>query len=329
VLDLIRLDFDPTASPLGLNVRLETLALGGVILLVLVLVALRAGRIEQPATPAGASHRDVTARLRRDDLILIGFGILPGAFVGARAGYGLIHLDYYLAHPSALTDPGQGGLSLTLAVLFGTVSGLAVARLLAAPIERWLGVAGLPVLAGLGLGKMAMVLGGAGQGTYSDASWATIYVGPGPWGSSNPSYPALPSQAVEGGLVLLVAAVLSLLPLLLRLRVRRWRRVVRPLLAPRRQWYLLSGGPGFVTGLFLWAAVRFAVAFTWRDARVLGPLVVEQLVLLAVMAIFALTLLAPGGSRLVRREWASRRAARAAAPAGSSPASEMPTGTAP
>ncbi len=329
MLDLIRLDFDPTASPLGLNVRLETLALGGVILLVLVLVALRAGRIEQPAMPAGASPRDVTPRLRRDDLILIGFGILPGAFVGARVGYGLIHLDYYLAHPSALTDPGQGGLSLTLAVVFGTVSGLAVARLLAAPIDRWLGIARLPVLAGLGLGKLAMVLGGAGQGTYSDASWATSYVGPGPWGSINPGYAALPSQAVEGGLVLLVAAILSLLPLLLRLRARRWGPVVRPFLAPRRQWYLLSGGPGFVTGLFLWAAVRFAVAFTWRDARVLGPLVVEQLVLLAVMAIFALTLLAPGGSRLVRREWASRRAARAAAPAGSSPASEMPTGTAP
>ena len=330
MLDSIRLDFDPTAAPFGLTVRLETLALGGVILVVLLLAALRAGRLEQPAAPVGAKLGGPAGRLRRDDLILIGFGILPGAFVGGRLGYGLIHLDYYQAHPAALADPGQGGLALTLAVVFGTVSGLAVARLLAAPIDRWLGVAGLPVLFGLGLGKLATVLGGAGQGSYSDASWATSYAGPGPWESSNPGYPALPSQALEGALVLLAAGIVALLTLLLRFRVRRRRRVVLPPLAPRRDWSLLAGGRGFVAILAVWAAVRFAVAFTWRDARVLGPLGAEQLVLVAVMAILVLTLLAPGGSRLIRREWAARRAARgarAASESSSAATSEMPAET--
>ncbi len=321
MLDLIRFDFDPTVAPFGLTVRLETLLLGGVILLVLVLMALMAGRASLPADaagddPAGSVPGGFAGRLRRDDLILVAFGVVPGAFVGGRLGYGLIHLDYYRAVPSALTDPGQGGLALTLAVVLGTVSGLAVARLLAAPISRWLGVAGLPVLLGLGLGKLTLVAGGDGQGAYSDSSWATSYAGLGPWGSANPSYPALPSQALEGVLVLGVAAIIAVLPFLLRLRVRRWRRVIRPGWSPRREWSLLSGGRGFVVILALWAAVRFAVAFTWRDARVFGPLCVEQIVLLGLLVMLVLVLLVPGAVRRLRRRWASRRVARVAVGAG-------------
>jgi prolipoprotein diacylglyceryltransferase len=312
VLDVIRFDFDPTVSPFGLTVRLETLALGGVILLVLVLVALMAGMASGPVDSegdetAGSSSRDSGGRLRRDDLILIAFGVVPGAVVGGRLGYGLIHLDYYRANPSALTDPGQGGLALTLAVLFGTLSGLAVARLLAAPIGRWLGVAGIPVLLGLGLGKLATVAGGDGQGTYSDSSWATSFAGPGPWGSANAGYPALPSQILEGGLVLLAAVIVAGLPFLLRIRVRRSQRVVRPGWSPRREWPLLSGWRGFVTILALWAVARFVAAFTWRDARVFGAFCVEQFVLLGLLAILAVALLTPPAASWLRREWTSRR----------------------
>jgi prolipoprotein diacylglyceryltransferase len=321
VLDVIRFDFDPTVAPFGLTVRLETLALGAVILLVLVLVALMAGLERQPTNvpgddPTGSSSRDSAGRLRRDDLILIAFGVVPGAFIGGRLGYGLIHLDYYRANPSTLADPGQGGLALTLAVVFGALSGLAVARLLAAPIGRWLGVAGLPVLLGLGLGKLTMVAGGEGQGAYSDSSWATSFAGSGPWGSPNPSYPALPSQALEGMLVLVAAAVVAGLPFVLRLRVRRWRRVVRPGWSPRHEWSLLAGGGGFVIMLALWAAARFVAAFTWRDARVAGPFCVEQLVLLGLVAMLVVVLLAPVAVRRLRQVWASRRAAQAAAGAG-------------
>jgi prolipoprotein diacylglyceryltransferase len=312
VLDVIRFDFDPTVSPLGLTVRLETLALGGVILLMLVLVALMADRVSLPTDAegddaAGSRSRDSAGRLRPDDLILIAFGVVPGAVVGGRLGYGLIHLDYYRANPSGLTDPGQGGLALTLAVVFGTLSGLAVARLLAAPIGRWLGVAGIPVLLGLGLGKLATVAGGEGQGTYSDSSWATSFVGPGPWGSANAGYPAFPSQVLEGGLILVAAAIVAALPFLLRIRVRRRQGVVRPGWSPRREWPLLSGWRGFVTILGLWVVARFAAAFTWRDARVFGPLCVEQFVLLALLVVLVVGLLTPPGVRWLQRGWASRR----------------------
>jgi prolipoprotein diacylglyceryltransferase len=333
VLDVIRFDFDPTVAPFGLIVRLETLVLGGVILLVLALVALIAGWVSQPTDAesddgAGSHSRDSAGRLRRDDLILIAFGVVPGAVVGGRLGYGLIHLDYYRANPSALADPGQGGLALTLAVLFGTVSGLAVARLLAAPIGRWLGVAGIPVLLGLGLGKLATVAGGEGQGNYSDSSWATSFAGPGPWGSANAGYPALPSQVLEGGLVLLAAAIAAGLPFLLRIRIRRWRGVVRPGWSPRREWPLLSDGQGFMTILGLWTVARFVAAFTWRDARVFGPLCVEQLVLIGLLAILVVGLLTPPVVRRSRREWVSLRAARAATNNAASPAPDVPTETA-
>ncbi|MGD0861656.1 MAG: prolipoprotein diacylglyceryl transferase family protein [Candidatus Limnocylindrales bacterium] len=294
MLDIVRLDFDPTIALVGLTVRLETLALAGVILLTLVMAALGAGRMRSRLVASAEGPRPDAARLRRDDLILIAFGAVPGAVVGGRLGYGLVHLDYYSGDPSLLTDPARGGLSLTLAVVLGTVSGLAVALLLAAPIARWLHVASGPLLIGLGLGKLAMVLGGTGQGQFSNASWATEYARPGPWGSLVPADPALPSQALEGGLVLFAAALLVLVPFLLRLRLRRWQRIVRPALAPRREWLMLTGFRRFLTALSLWAVARFAAGFTWRDAQVVGPLRAEQLVLIGVLAGCAAILLVAG-----------------------------------
>lgn len=306
---MIKLDFDATVAPFGLNVRVETLALAGVILVALILAALAAGRVRAGLELDGQNRGTGPAMPRRDDLILIAFGAVPGAVVGGRIGYGLMHWDYFGSDPGMLTDPGKGGLTLTLAVLFGVVTALAVARLLAAPIGRWLAISSGPLLVGLGLGKLAMILGGDGQGAFSDSSWATAYVRPGSWASYTPAAPAFPSQALEGLLVLAVAILILVVPVLLRLRLRRWRRIVRPGVAPRREWKLLSGYRRFVTALALWAVVRFGVAFTWRDARVLGPLGVEQIELAGVLVLCAGVLLVAGlvdGRR-------ARRAARAAA----------------
>jgi len=294
VLDVVRLDFDPTIALVGLTVRLDTLALAGVVLLVLILAALGAGRLRARSATGAAGHAADAARLRRDDLILIAFGAVPGAIVGGRLGYGLVHFDYYSLDPSILVDPARGGLTLTTAVILATVGAVAVALLLGAPVSRWLHVASVPVLVGLGLGKLAMVLGGAGQGQFSDASWATEYVQPGPWGSPSAALSALPSQALEGGLVLAVAALILVVPFLFRLRARPWRRIARPGLAPHREWFLLSGFRRFLTALGLWAAVRFAAAFTWRDAEVAGSLRAEQLVLIAVFAGCAVLLAVAG-----------------------------------
>ncbi len=279
----VRLDFDPTIALFGLTVRLETLALAAVILLVLVLAALGAGRMSARLEEGADGSTEGSGRLRRDDLLLVAFGAVPGALVGGRIGYGLVHLDYYRTNPGLLVDPGQGGLTLTLAVVLGAVGALAVARLLAAPIGRWLHVSAGPLLIGLGLGKLGMVLGADGQGQFSGASWATVYPQPGQWQSPNPGSAALPSQALEGGLVLLAAALMIAVPLLLRLRFRRWPKIVWPGLEPRREWAMLTGFRRFLTALCLWAVARFVAAFTWRDARVLGPLGMEQLLLVGLL----------------------------------------------
>lgn len=298
----VRLDFDPTATVLGTAVRLDMLALAGVIFLVLVITALHAGRSGVAASIDGA---EAAWRLRRDDLILIAFGAVPGAVIGGRLGYGLIHLDYYRTDPRALFDPGRGGMELALAVLLGSLTAISVARLLAAPIGRWLAVVAVPLLIGLGLGKLTMVLGGAGQGLYSDASYATRYVRPGPWGSVNADLAAIPSQALEGALVLAVLVAVLVVPFLLRLRFTDWWIIVRPVLAPRREWAMLTGGRRFLTVLGLWAVARFVAVFTWRDAHVLGQLSAEQLILIGVMV------LAFGGQLFVAG-WSRARAAETA-----------------
>lgn len=283
MLHAIRFDFDPVVSPLGLNVRLETLALAGVILLALVIAGLIAGRRRARAEELETEPGSEATRLRRDDLILIAFGAVPGAIFGGRLGYGLIHLDYYISDPAALLDPGKGSLSLTGALLLGTVTALAVGRLLGAPLRAWLNLAALPLLLGLGLGKLTTALGGSGQGAFSDAPWATSYVGPGAWGSLSPADPAIPSQILEGGLVLLALAVVLLGPPLLRFRpALRPRPSLRH--APAREWSWLVGERRFLTAVALWASIRLGVAFTWRDARVAGPFGTDQLLLVALDA---------------------------------------------
>ena len=138
-------------------------------------------------------------------------GIVPGAVVAGRLGYVLLHSEFYSATQSAILDPGQGSLELGLGVVGGTLTGAYVARLLDAPIGRWLHVAAIPFLVAVGLGKLAMLLGGSGQGQPSNLDGALAFSGPGPWGSLGPSIPSLPAQVIEAagtGMAFLVVLLL-------------------------------------------------------------------------------------------------------------------------
>lgn len=267
----VTFDFDPNATFYGAVFRWETLGVAAAILVALLVAAIRAGR-----TPAAAGK---PGHLRRDDLLLIALGAIPGAVVGGRLGYVLLHIDYFRTRPEAIFDPGSGSMSLTLAVVLGTAAGLAVARLLGAPLDRWLHVAAVPMLLILGLGKLATALGGSGQGTFGDSALATRYVRNAAWGSAFPDRAATASQLIEGGLVLLAAAAILVVPVLLRLRARRQGPIVRPGRAPRRDWRLLRGARRYLVALLLWSLARFVAASTWRDAKVLGDLRAEQLLL--------------------------------------------------
>ena len=234
---VIAFDFDPLFRLAdALVVRWQTIALAMVIASALLVAGSMARR----------------ASLRPDDLLFIVVGTVPGAVIGGRLGYALLHIDYYASSPSAILDPASGGLELGLAVVGGLLTASYVARLLGAPLGPWSQVAILPVLFTLGAGKLTMVLGGAGQGQPTDAAWATAFLGPGPWSSLAPALPSHPSQAYEG------IATLVILLVVLGLAAGG-RRAAR------------ADGRLFFVGLGAWALVRAAAALSWRDPAVIGP----------------------------------------------------------
>jgi phosphatidylglycerol:prolipoprotein diacylglycerol transferase len=241
-------DFDPLLHLGDGVVRWETVAIAVAIFASIVLAGLA-------ATSSG---------LRVDDLLFVILGIVPGAVVGGRIGYVLLHPAFFTAAPGRILDPGVGSLELTLAVVGGAITGCLVALLLDGRPGPWLRVATFPMLVALAAGKLAMVLGGSGQGMPTSAEPATAYVGPGPWGSLGPAIPSIPAQALEGLvtiLVLIAIAVASLLP-----RLRR------------------SDGRLFLLALAGWAVGRAIVASTWRDPVVVGPLRAEQAIDIVVAA---------------------------------------------
>jgi phosphatidylglycerol:prolipoprotein diacylglycerol transferase len=244
---VVTFQFDPYAHLFGdLTVRWGVIALAVSIVAALLL--------------AGALAR--AGGLRADDVAFLAVGIVPGAVIGGRLGYLIIHAGYYGPAPDRLLDPSIGGMDLGLAVVGGFVTGCYVASLLGASVGRWLHVAAAPVLFVLGAGKLAMVLTGAGQGQPSAADWATAYLGPGPWGSLVPALPSDPSQAYEGIATLGILAVLGVI--------------------------LALGGFGrrdgrlFFVAIGLWATARALVSTTWRDPDVVGGLGAAGLIAVAI-----------------------------------------------
>lgn len=258
---VVAFDFDPVLRYGDNAVRLETLALAAAILAALLLAA-RIARRTTVEAPDGPDAPPGDAHLRLDDLVLLVLAIVPGAVAGGRLGYALLHLDYYAAHPGAIVDPAQGSLELSLAVVGGTLTGIYAARLIGESVGRWLQVATLPLLVGLAIGKLAMALGGHGQGAPSDLPWATSYLGDRAWGSLGPAIPSHPSQVYEA-----IASAVILLALMAWMA----RRPVRP------------DGVAFLVALGGWALARAVIAATWRDAGVVGPLLAEQLLCLGIV----------------------------------------------
>ena len=261
-LAVIALDFDPVVRYGDNAVRLETIALA-VTILVALLAATAIARRTPVDGPDSSDARDGTARLHVDDLVVLVLAIIPGAVAGGRLGYALLHLDYYATAPLSIIDPGQGSFELSLAVVGGALTGTYAARLIDVHVGRWLDVAALPLLLGIGLGKAAMALGGRGQGSPSDAAWATSYVGDRAWASLAPAIPSQPSQLYEATATLV---------LLLALGVVLWHRP------------FAQNGLVFLVALGGWAIVRAVVAATWRDAPVIGPFLAEQLICLVIVA---------------------------------------------
>jgi prolipoprotein diacylglyceryltransferase len=298
---VITLQFDPTVNIGGRLVRWETLALAAVIVLAISLAAWVAGRANRShAALVAATPRAVAEpRLRRDDLLYMVVGALPGAVIGGRILHGLDFYDFYfnVDTPSALLDPARGSLSLLGAVIGGSLTAAYVGWLIGAPLRRWLDVAIAPLLLAIGLGKFANLLGGAGQGAITDAPWAVAFAGGGPWRSLGADLPAHPSQVYEGLWALAGILVVGIfaaplvwrhMPERLRHRPRTEREATVALRFNVRVEDLPPPGPlspGFLFGVGLgwWALGRVVVGFTWRDDRIGGALNVEQIAALLVL----------------------------------------------
>jgi phosphatidylglycerol:prolipoprotein diacylglycerol transferase len=246
---VIAFDFDPFLHLGDGAVRWETIGIAVVIFASIVL--------------AGIGAR--TLDLRADDLLFVVLGIVPGAVVGGRLGYVVLHPDFFAAQPAAILDPSIGSLELGLGVVGGALTGGIVAALLDGSAGRWFHVATLPTLVALGAGKLVAVLGGRGQGAPTSGDWATAYTGVGPWGSLAPEVPAHPSQVYEG-----IGALVVLVLVMAVLAVPGLRR---------------PDGRSFLIALALWAIVRMAAASTWRDAVVIGSFNGGQAVALLILLI--------------------------------------------
>jgi prolipoprotein diacylglyceryltransferase len=290
---VVRLDFDPVLRAAGSAVRLETVVIAIGLLWALLLAARIVGRPEPDTEQLTA----IGFGTRIADLMLVVLAIVPGAVVGGRLGYALLHLDYYLAHPAALLDPAQGSLELVLGVVGGTITGAYAASALGGRIGPWLHAAAMPTLLGLAIGKFGMALGGDGQGLPSSLAWATSYVGAGPWGSLAPAIASHPSQLYEAAATVVVLAMVIIATIAGAFRRR--------------------DGLALFVALGGWAIARAIVAITWRDAAVVGPLGVDQLLCLGLAAacVAAALVLARGAAdsgawSIVGRAAPARRARR-------------------
>ncbi|HUG48114.1 MAG TPA: prolipoprotein diacylglyceryl transferase family protein [Candidatus Limnocylindria bacterium] len=250
---MIALDFDPLLRLGGFDIRWQTLGVAVALLAGVGLAARGRGR----------------AALPLDDMAFILLAAVPGAVLGGRLVHGIVFWEFYSAAPARLLDPAAGSLSLLGAVLGGALTAAAMARLLRAPVRRWADSAAVPLLVALGLGKLAQLLGGSGQGLPFDGPWAVAFVGPGPWISAIPAMPAHPAQVYEGLSLLIGAGLLGILG--------------RPRLTGRAGWL-------FVCTLTVFLLGRLIVGFSWRDEPLVGPLNAEQLLALLGLAAVALGL---------------------------------------
>lgn len=266
LLAVIELSFDPALRIGDLLIRWQTVGVTLALLAGLGVAALIDGHLAEGATGRSA--------LRLDDLVYIVLAVVPGAVVGGRVIHGLAFWEAYSSDPTRLLDASVGSLSLTGAMFGGAVTGIYVARLIGAPVRRWADAAAAPLLLAMGLGKLAQLLGGSGQGAPFDGPWAVAFLGPGPWISPTPALPAHPSQVYEG-LWLLVG-----IPVILLLAIRGSLTGGGMLDRIRAA----HGNGRLFVGMMIWFLVgRVIVGFTWRDDPVIGPLNAEQAIALAIL----------------------------------------------
>jgi prolipoprotein diacylglyceryltransferase len=255
----LQLSFDPLLTVGDISLRWDALALVGVLLVAIGVWVLRLREALGDA-------------LRFEDVCFVLLGAIPGAVVCGRLVHALDYADSYLAAPLTTLDLGQGSSSLVGAVIGGALSAAYICRLLGGSVGLWADAAAVPMLLAIGLGKLAILLGGAGQGAATDGSLGLSFMGDGPWRSIDAANPAWPSQALEGVWVLLGIPMV----LVLESFIGRGRRAGR--------------GIVLLAALLWWLGGRAVVALTWRDEHLLGPFGSEAVATLVALGVVLVAL---------------------------------------
>jgi len=203
---------------------------------------------------------------RTEDIAFVVLAAIPGAVVGGRLVHALAYLEAYALDPATLLDLGRGSLSLAGAVVGGALTAAYVCRQLGSRVGLWADAAAVPLLLAIGGGKIAMLLGGAGQGLPWSGRGGVALLGEGPWGSTDPAVPAYPTQVLEGVWALLGIPVV----LLVERRMGRRGRA--------------GQGLTLLVAVGWWLAGRAAVAVWWRDAPLLGPWGAEGVIAIVLLA---------------------------------------------
>jgi phosphatidylglycerol:prolipoprotein diacylglycerol transferase len=292
-LALITFDFDPLLRLGALTIRWQTIGVTLGLLVALTVAALMAPDVRSqrpffrrrepdlrplfPHAPKVEQAKPIR-RLRLDDMLLIIAGIVPGAVVGGRLFHALDFWSFYAGQPQKIFDPTVGSLSLLGAVLGGFLTASYVARMIEAPVRRWADAAAVPLLLAVGLGKLAQLLGGSGQGLPFDGSWAVAFTGAGPWVSANAQIPSHPAQIYEG-LWMLAGIPVVLLVAGQRFKPLRVHHLVSWADRTSREGALFAGALGWLL------LGRLIVGYFWRDEAIVGGLNVEQTLALISMMV--------------------------------------------
>ncbi|MBI5213589.1 MAG: prolipoprotein diacylglyceryl transferase [Nitrospirae bacterium] len=117
--------------------------------------------------------------------------LIFGLLLGARLGYVVFYnLPYYIGHPLEVFAVWQGGMSFHGGMIGSVIAGVLFCRKF--KIDAWqvadLIIAAAPI--GIGLGRLGNFINGELYGRVTDAPWAMIFPGGGP-------FPRHPSQLYE------------------------------------------------------------------------------------------------------------------------------------
>lgn len=117
--------------------------------------------------------------------------LILGLLLGARLGYVIFYnLTYYIQHPFEVFAVWQGGMSFHGGLIGSVIAGMFLCKKL--NVDAWL-IADLVIITapiGIGLGRLGNFINGELYGRVTDAPWAMIFPGGGP-------FPRHPSQLYE------------------------------------------------------------------------------------------------------------------------------------